>query len=225
MHDAGEKDTPPSDRLVVARKPLLPAPYARFYSSTRFRSVSRFSRARARLLSSPSKLFELWPQRHFGRASASGRPLEARSPYRSSDLRTLDRARSFIGNMFESSRAHSSIRSILELSSASLCFDPSLLVLSAEEKCRLWLYSGERFDQIFFFLFFFFERILIGNSIDLGYESLLSLTIRTVNKECVLLGRILFWISKESLERRVDGRFNACDRYWMKLKIWELNVV
>lgn len=40
MHDAGEKDTPPSDRLVVARKPLLPTPYARFYSSTRFRSVS-----------------------------------------------------------------------------------------------------------------------------------------------------------------------------------------
>lgn len=158
MHDAGEKDTPPSDRLVVARKPLLPAPYARFYSSTRFRSVSRFSRARARLLSSPSKLFELWPQRHFGRASASGRPLEARSPYRSSDLRTLDRARSFIGNMFESSRAHSSIRSILELSSASLCFDPSLLVLSAEEKCRLWLYPGERFDQIFFFLSFFFWK-------------------------------------------------------------------
>lgn len=46
MHDAGEKDTPPSDRLVVARKPLLPTPYARFYSSTRFRSVSRFRAAR-----------------------------------------------------------------------------------------------------------------------------------------------------------------------------------
>lgn len=104
MHDAGEKDTPPSDRLVVARKPLLPAPYARFYSSTRFRSVSRF---RARLLSSPSKLFEL-------SAILVAPPLPAaRSrPYRSSPIETCSKT-----------RAHYS--SILESSSANLCFDPS----------------------------------------------------------------------------------------------------
>lgn len=29
MHDAGEKETPPSDRHVVVRKPLLPAPCVR----------------------------------------------------------------------------------------------------------------------------------------------------------------------------------------------------
>lgn len=116
MHDAGEKDTPPSDRLVVARKPLLPAPYARFYSSTRFRSVSRF---RARLLSSPSKLFEL-------SAILVAPPLPAaRSrPYRSSPIETCSKT-----------RAHYS--SILESSSANLCFDRSLFVLSAGEKCRL----------------------------------------------------------------------------------------
>lgn len=36
MHDAGEKETPPSDRHVVVRKPLLPAPSARsVYRSAR----------------------------------------------------------------------------------------------------------------------------------------------------------------------------------------------
>lgn len=217
MHDAGEKDTPPSDRLVVARKPLLPAPYARFYSSTRFRSVSRFSRARARLLSSPSKLFELWPQRHFGRASASGRPLEAISePSIEPD---------------RSSGTCSKVRAPIRPSDrSSSCRRPAYALIHPSSSSRLRrsvdydYIPGRDLIRYFSFFFFFFGRILIGNSIDLGYESLLSLTIRTVNEECVLLGRILFWISKESLERRVDGRFNACDRYWMKLKI-EFNVI
>lgn len=40
MHDAGEKETPPSDRYVVVRKPLLPASCVR--------SVCRIPRARPR---------------------------------------------------------------------------------------------------------------------------------------------------------------------------------
>lgn len=74
MHDAGEKDTPPSDRLVVARKPLLPAPCARFYPSTRFRSVS-LSRA---LSVSTARTLTF---RHFGRAAASGSSLNPRPPF------------------------------------------------------------------------------------------------------------------------------------------------
>lgn len=74
MHDAGEKDTPPSDRLVVARKPLLPAPCARFYPSTRFRSVSL-----SRVLSvSTARTLTF---RHFGRAAASGSSPNPRPPF------------------------------------------------------------------------------------------------------------------------------------------------
>lgn len=191
MHDAGEKDTPPSDRLVVARKPLLPAPYARFYSSTRFRSVSRF---RARLLSSPSKLFEL-------SAILVAPPLPAaRSrPYRSSPIETCSKT-----------RAHYS--SILESSSANLCFDRSLLVLSAGEKCRLWLHPEERFHQIFFSLF---PRILI----DLGYETWV--TTQYSERRVCASRRILPWISKELLERR----FNACGQYRDEVEDRKLNVV
>lgn len=55
MHDAGEKETPPSNRHVVVRKPLLPAPCVRSVSRapscwrTRYLPSSEISRSAPRV--------------------------------------------------------------------------------------------------------------------------------------------------------------------------------
>lgn len=175
MHDAGEKDTPPSDRLVVARKPLLPAPYARFYSSTRFRSVSRF---RARLLSSPSKLFEL-------SAILVAPPLPAaRSrPYRSSPIETCSKTRAHYSSILESS---------------NLCFDRSLLVLSRSwGEVSIMITSGGEISPDTFLSF----------SKDFDWFGIWDCWVTTQYSERRVCAsrRILPWISKELLERRFNA--------------------
>ena len=156
MHDAGEKDTPPSDRLVVARKPLLPAPYARFYSSTRFRSVSR---ARHRFFI----VFETLRNS----ASASGRFPLPREPVFTD--RGLDRndARKLAPIIRPSDRSSSCRRPTYAL------IDPSS---SSRLGRKLWLYPEGRFDQIFFS----FGRILIDWSIEFDKRSERSVLLRRI---------------------------------------------
>lgn len=64
MHDAGEKETPPSDRHVVVRKPLLPAPCVRSVSlraSENPLPPPAVLRSRSRLAIGSENLFRVFP--------------------------------------------------------------------------------------------------------------------------------------------------------------------
>lgn len=64
MHDAGEKETPPSDRHVVVRKPLLPAPCVRSVSlcaSENPLPPSAVLRSRSRLAIGSNNLIRVFP--------------------------------------------------------------------------------------------------------------------------------------------------------------------
>lgn len=119
---------------------------------------------------------KLRPQRHFGRASASGRFPLPREPVFTD--RGLDRndARKLAPIIRPSDRSSSCRRPTYAL------IDPSS---SSRLGRKLWLYPEGRFDQIFFS----FGRILIDWSIEFDKRS----------ERSVLLRRILPWISKELL--------------------------
>lgn len=184
MHDAGEKDTPPSDRLVVARKPLLPAPYARFYSSTRFRSVSR---ARHRFFI----VFET---------------LRNSDPSAISVAPPLPAASRFLGNPFtdrglDRNDARKLAPIIRPSDRSSSCRRPTYALIDPSSSSRLGRSVDYDYIRRFNQIFFFFGRILIDWSI----------TLSLINEEWTKSARFFEGFSlgfrkNSSLERR----FNAC---------------